>query len=235
MIEMQLTTILNSVTDYKSFRFEKIAFDKKGDPDQRIVVEIVPRKNGKAVCSECGKKCPTYDTSKTARRFEFVSLWAIPVEFLYKMRRVTCPEHGVIVEGVPWGDGKCTQTIEQRQFLANWARRLSWSEVAESFHTTFGKVFRAVKWIVDWGLKHRNLDGVESLGVDEIRIHKGQNYATVVYQPGEGDKRLLDIEEGRSEESLEKFFTKFDEGTEEETKRSTKVKFVCSDMCSVFA
>ncbi len=163
-IEMLLKTILNAVTDYKSFRFGKIFFEKKGEPDQRIVVEITPRKNGKAVCSVCGRKCPTYDTAREPRRFEFVSLWAIPVYFSYRMRRVTCPEHGVIVEDIPWGDGKCTQTIEQRHFLANWARRLSWSEVAECFGTTFNKVYRAVKWIVDWGLKHRDLDGVESLG-----------------------------------------------------------------------
>ena len=146
------------------------------------------------------------------------------------MRRVTCPDHGVAVEGVPWGDGKCTQTIEHRQFLANWARRLSWSEVVECFGTTFGKVFRAVKWIVDWGLEHRNLDDVESLGVDEIQTRKGHHYATLVYQLDAGNKRLLGIEEGRSEESLETFFEKFDEGTEGEEKRSLKVKWVCSDM-----
>ena len=56
------------------------------------------------------------------------------------MRRVTCPDHGVIVEGVPCGDGKCAQTIEHRQFLVNGTRRLSGAEVAECFGTTFGKV-----------------------------------------------------------------------------------------------
>lgn len=229
-IEMQLKTILNSVTNYKSFRFGKISFEKKGEPDQHIGVEIHPRKNGKAICSECGRKCPTYDTAREPRRFGFVSLWAIPVYFLYKMRRVTCPKHGVIVEEVPWGDGKCTQTVEQRQFLFNWARRLSWSETAECSNTTFGKVFRAVKWIVDWGLKHRSLDGVKSLGVDEIQVRKGQNYATVVYQLGGENKRLIGIEQGRKEESFDKFFEKFDEGTEGDEKRSKKIKWFCSDM-----
>jgi transposase len=231
---MLLKTILNSVTNYKSFHFGKVSFPEKGNETQLIDVEIFPRKNSQATCSECGKKCPTYDTARTHRRFEFVPLWNIPVFFLYKMRRVTCPSHGVIIEGVPWGDGKCTQTIEQRQFLANWARRLSWSEVAECFNTTFGKVYRAVKWIVDWGMEHRNLDNVESLGVDEIQIRKGHNYATLVYQLDAGNKRLLGIEEGRTEESLEKFFTEFDEGTEGEEKRSLKVKWVCSDMWKAY-
>jgi transposase len=185
---MLIKTILNSVTDYKSFRFGKVSFQKKDTPDQHIIAVIHPHKNGKILCSECGCSCPIYDTARTARRFEFVPLWDIPV-FLYKMRRVTCPEHGIVVESVPWSDGKHSQTIEQRQFLANWARRLSWSEVAECFQTTYGKVFHAVKWIVDRGLQHRNLDGVESLGIDEVQVRKGHHYATLVYQL---DERFLD-------------------------------------------
>ena len=231
---MLLKTLLNFVTNYKGFRFGEVSLFKKGLPEQYITAAIHPRKNSKAVCSECGKPCPTYDTASAARRFEFVPLWKIPVYFLYKMRRVTCPEHGVTVESVPWGDGKCSQTIEQRQFLANWAKRLSWSEVAECFDTSFGKVFRACQWMVERGLKHRSLDGVESLGVDEIQIHKGHHYATLVYQLDDGNKRLLGIEEGHKAEALERFFDKFNEGTEGDEQRSKKIKFVCSDMWKAY-
>jgi transposase len=231
---MLLKTLLHFVTDYKSFRFGKVSFEQKGMPNQHIVAVIHPRKNSRAVCSECGKPCPIYDTARSPRRFEFVPLWNIAVYFLYTMRRVSCPEHGVIVEGVPWAEGKHTQTIEQRQFLANWAKRLSWSEVAECFNTTFGKVFRAVKWIVGWGLKHRSLDGVESLGVDEIQIGKGHHYATLIYQIDEGCKRLLGIEKDRTEESLKRFFTKFDDGTKDDEQRSKKIKWVCSDMWKAY-
>ena len=93
----------------------------------------------------------------------------------------------------------------------------------------FGKVFRVVKWIVEWGLEHRNLDDIESLGVDEFQILKGHHYATLMYQLDTGNKRLLGIEEGRSKESLEKFFKEFDADTEGEEQRSLKVKWVCSD------
>ena len=226
---MLFKTILNLVTNYKSFRFGNVSFEQKGTDEQHIVAMIHPRKNGKAVCSECGKFCPLYDKSSEARRFEFVPLWNIPVFFLYTMRRVTCPDHGVIVEGVPWCDGKHTQTVEMRQFLANWARRLSWKETAECFGTSIGKVFRAVKWIVEWGLKHRDLSGVTSLGVDEIQRSKGHKYMTLIYQLNE-PKRLLGIEKDREEASLERFFTAFDAGTEGEQKRSLGIKFVCSDM-----
>jgi len=189
--EMQLKTILNSVTHYKSFVFGKIWKEGETSEQQYFVVEVKPRKNSKGICSECDKSCPTYDTALEHRWWEFVPLWAIPVYFVYRMRRVTCSEHGIVTEKVPWSDGKHTQTVEQRQFLANWARRLSWSEVAECFGTTFGKVYRAVKWIVDWGLKHRSLDGVEAIGVDEVQIKKGHHYATLVYQLDDENKRSV--------------------------------------------
>jgi transposase len=234
---MLLKTILNSVTDYKSFIFTKIYEDvvpEENTTTKCIVAEIEPHKNSRGVCPECGRKCPTYDTAKTHRWFEFVPLWKIPVWFAYRMRRVDCPEHGVVTEKVPWGDGKNTQTVEYRQFLANWAKSLSWKETAERFDTSVGKVQRSVKWIVDWGLENRDLSGVTKIGVDEIQRRKGHNYMTLVYQLDEDNKRLIGIEKDREEKSLDRFFDKFDEGTEGEHKRSLGIEFVCSDMLKAY-
>jgi transposase len=128
------------------------------------------------------------------------------------------------------GDGKNTQTVELRQFLANWARRLSWKETANCFGTTIGKVHRAVKWIVDWGLKNRDLEGITKIGVDEIQRSKGHHYMTLVYQRDDENKRLLGVEKNREEKSLDRFFDTLDEGTTKEDRRTAKIKFVCSDM-----
>ena len=52
--EMQVKTILHSVTDDKSFVFGKIYSATTEGTDQAVVVEIKPRKNSKPVCSQCG-------------------------------------------------------------------------------------------------------------------------------------------------------------------------------------
>jgi hypothetical protein len=36
------------------------------------------------------------------------------------------------VERVPWARGKCHLTISYRWFLARWAKRLPWDEVARN-------------------------------------------------------------------------------------------------------
>jgi len=228
--EMQLKTILNSVTDYKSFVFTKIWQADENSDSRWIGAEIVPRKNSPGVCPACGRRCPTYETAELPRWFEFVPLWNIPVWFAYRMRRVTCSEHGVVTEQVPWCEGKHTQTVEHRQFLANWSKRLSWKETAECFGTTHGKVQRAVAWIVDWGLKNRDLSGVTKIGVDEIQRSKGHHYMTLIYQLDEDNKRLLGIEEGREEQSLHRFFDTLNKDSPPDALRTNDIKFVCSDM-----
>jgi transposase len=146
------------------------------------------------------------------------------VFFVYAMRRVDCPTCGVKVERVPWGDGKHGLTTTYRWFLAGWAKRLSWKEVAVAFGTTWQNVFRSVRYAVQWGLVHRDLEGVEAIGVDEVAWQKGHRYLTLVYQIDEGCKRLLWIGRDRTEASFRKFFEVLGE------ERSGKLRFVCSDM-----
>ena len=62
-----------------------------------LEVPIVPRANGRPICSGCGKRRPGYDRL-APRRFEFVPLWQIAVVFIYALRRVDCPRCGVVVE-----------------------------------------------------------------------------------------------------------------------------------------
>jgi hypothetical protein len=57
------------------------------------------------------------------------------------MRRVDCRDCGVKVEALPWANGKHTLTTAYMLFLAQWARKLSWKETAQSFRTSWEKVF----------------------------------------------------------------------------------------------
>jgi transposase len=219
---MQLKTILNRVQKFKSFVYGQIRWEQmNGQPV--LLVEVFPRSNSRAICSGCGRPCPGYDTLEP-RTFEFVPLWGIAVFFLYIMRRVDCSACGVKVESVPWAEGKHTLTLAYMQFLAGWARRLSWKEVAVTFRTSWEKVYRSVEWIVAWGLSHRDLSGVTAIGVDEILWHRGHKYLTVVYQIDRHCKRLLWVGKDRTVKSLLRFFRQF--GKE----RSAKLRFVCSDM-----
>lgn len=219
---MRLATILNRVEKHKSFVYGSVRFEGSAS-SPTLVVPIRSRRNGRAVCSGCGDCGPTYDRL-AERRFEYVPLWGLTVFFAYRMRRVNCGRCGVTVEMVPWCDGKHSLTTRYRWFLAKWAQRLSWSEVASIFGTSWDSVCRAVEHAVSWGLAHRDLAGVTALGIDEIAWQKGHKYLTLVYDISGSVKRLLSVTEERTEASLRAGLTSLGASF------CGQVQFVCSDM-----
>ena len=202
---MRLKTILNKCCKSKSFIFTEARFNEKTDS---IIISIEPRKNAKRLCSQCGGIAPGYDISPEPRLFEFIPFWGFHVYFEYKMRRVACKHcDRVIVEKVPWVDGKNHLTHYYCKYLAGWAKQISWKGVAERFRTSWQTVRKAVETVVEFGLEHRQIDNVEALGVDEVQWHKGHKYLTLVYQIDHGCRRLLWVGEKRTQKTLLRFFT----------------------------
>ena len=122
------------------------------------------------------------------------------------MRRVKGPTCGVKLEPVPWSAGKRPLMTESKGFLAGWARRMSWKEVAECFQVSWEYVDNSVKAAVFWGLPHRRLKGMESIGVDEMQWRWGHTCQTRVYQIDKGCKRRLWIGPDRTAKTLFPFF-----------------------------
>jgi len=223
---MRVKTILNRVHKFQSFVYGKVRMVRRRGR-AALEVDLRPHKNSQAVCSGCGKKRPGYDTL-SPRRFEFVPLWGMLVFFVYARRRVNCPDCGVKVEAVPWADGHQWLTKTYAWFLADWAKRLSWSEVARAFGTTWHHVFASVKMAVEWGRKRMSMEGITAIGVDEMQWGRGHNYVTVVYQINKGCKRLLWVGQHRTAKTLLRFFRWL--GKE----RSKRIAFVCSDMWAAY-
>ena len=224
---MRIRTLLNNCHNLKSFVYSKETLEVvNGVP--ALVIDIEPRKNGKVHCSGCGKEAPGYDHLSDTRLYQFVPLWGYQVYLRYCKRRVNCPRCGVKSEQVPWSQGKQRLTYAYQQYLAMWAKRLSWQEVARAFATTWDHVYQSVRRVVESGLAHRSLDDIKAIGVDEIQFGKGHQYLTLVYQLDEGNKRLLHVAQKRTVRSILSFFRLL--GKE----RSSKIQYVCSDMWKAY-
>ncbi len=72
------------------------------------------------------------------------------------------------------------------------------------------------------------LEGIESIGIDEVQWKRGHKYQTLVYQIDEGCKRLLWIGPDRTAKTLLRFFRQL--GKE----RTAMLQFVCSDMWQAY-
>jgi transposase len=81
-----------------------------------------------------------------------------------------------------------------------------------------------VEHAVEWGLAHRDLGGVTAVGIDEVAWRRGHTDMTLVYDMGEGSRRLLAVAEHRAEASLRACL----DGLGQDF--CSRVRFVCSDM-----
>ena len=80
---------------------------------------------------------------------------------------------------------------------------------------------------MEWGLAQRKLEGVRSLGIDEIHWGRGKradNFLTVLYQIDSGCRRLLWVGQRRTQATLKKGLVAL--GPEV----VKGLHFVCSDM-----
>ena len=225
-IQLQVKTILNLVQRFVGFIYMDVRLLSQTGRPASIEITLQSHRQIRGRCSQCRQPAPGYDHLEQ-RRWLSVPLWNIPTYFCYAPRRVECAEHGVVVEHIPWSDGKRPVTCAMMAFLARWARRMSWRETADVFRTSWEAVYRSVEWFVEWGLENRHLRGVASIGVDEIHWGRGKradNFPTVIYQIDRHCRRLLWVGRRRSQATLRR-------GLKALGPEVVKgLRFVCSDM-----
>lgn len=191
-MQVKVKTLMNKTQPIPGFTYASIALKEMGKRLE-LWVEIEAHQQRPGRCSICEKPASTYD-HLPQRAWKHVPPWGIGTRMFYRPRRVDCVEHGVRVEALPWSEGKRPWTLSMMVFLARWARRLSWREVAEVYQVSWDAVYRSVAWVVEWGLARRVLEGVRAIGVDELHWRKGKqakNFVTLIYQVDAGCRRLL--------------------------------------------
>lgn len=223
--QLEVKTILNRIQRFVGFVYASIRLRGSGG-SLRIEARIEAHRGIRGQCATCMKPCPGYD-QLPERRWLFVPLWGIIVHFFYRPRRVACAEHGVGVEHIPWSQGKRPVTTAMMGFLARWARRLSWRETARTFQTSWESVYHSVEWFVEWGLAHRVLEGIRSIGIDEIHWGQGKRadqFLTVIYQIDGHCRRLLWVGRRRTKATLRRGLKELGPQV------LSGLRYVCSDM-----
>lgn len=223
--QLEVKTLLNRIQHFVGFVYQSIRIEGSGG-SLRVEVQVAPHQQIRGKCATCLKPSPGYDQLEE-RRWLFVPVWGVVCHFFYLPRRVECAEHGVGVEHIPWSQGKRPVTTAMMGFLARWGRRLSWRETARIFGASWEAVYHSVEWFVEWGLAHRELEGVHSLGIDEIHWGQGKradSFLTVIYQIDEGCRRLLWVGRRRTQATLRR-------GLKELGPKVVRgLRYVCSDM-----
>jgi transposase len=218
---ISLKTILNVVHPIKGFVYESVRFSRRNP--NALEALVLPRLHSRPRSSGCGRQRPGYDQLPT-RSWLLPPLWTLNLVLVYPMRRVACPTCGVVVEQVPWSSGKHQLTESFRLFLAHWARKLAWEEVARCFRVSWADVYAAVAWVVEYGLKHRVLGTIRALGVDEVCVRVGWVFWSLIYQIDAGMVRLLWIGKDRTKATFQQGLDALGAAA------CAGLRYVCSDL-----
>ena len=222
---MLLQTLINDCHRFRGFKYTEVKLKRE---EKKLEIRMEAKKQSKGRCHVCGKKSSTYD-HQGERWYKFIPIWGYQVSLRYRPRRVSCKDHGVKIEEIPWGIGKRPIAKALAIMVSDWAKVLPWKEVGNRFRLSWDCIFESVKYVVKYGLEQRNLDRVKAIGIDEVYIQKkGRQFVTLVYEITNGTKRLLWIGQNRNSKTLLRFFRMM--GKE----RYKNIKVVSSDMWGAY-
>jgi transposase len=192
----------------KTTLVERVDVEEDLDEDPAgvlIVVRVRPSKGARRRCGRCGRRCAGYDAGRGRRRWRALDLGAVRAVIEADAPRVVCPEHGVVVAGVPWArhDAGHTRMFDDTvAWLATACAKTAVVELMRVAWRTVGSIAARV-WADGGGAADR-LAGLRRIGIDEISFRRGHKYLTIVVDHDSG--RLLWAAEGRDTKTLDGFF-----------------------------
>lgn len=192
-----------------------------------LIVVTVALRRTRLVCPHCryatsGRR----DTRPVPSRWRHLDLGVWRVEVHASLRRLRCPAHGVVVEGVPFARPGAHLTRDLDDLLAWLATRMDKTSISRLCRVSWRSVGRAVARVVAAELDPGRLDGLFRIGVDEISWRKHHKYLTLVVDHDRG--QVIWGAKGRDSVTLDQFFTEL--GTE----RSAQIQAVSMDLGPAF-
>ena len=123
-----------------------------------VVYEVRPKVRAAGRCPVCGGRAPVYDHPGTVR-WRALDQGCAKCWVEYDRARVSCPEHGVVAEAVPWADGAS-------RFTRDFEDQAAW--LACSMPASGASELLRVAWPTVGSLCSRALARLEAAGPDRL-------------------------------------------------------------------
>jgi transposase len=121
-----------------------------------------------------------------------------------RLRRLDCPDHGVLVEQVPFARHRARFTRDFDDLVAWCAAKTDKTAVTRLLRIAWPTVGVIIARVCADGLDPHRLDGLLEIGVDEISWKRRHNYLTVVLDHATGG--VIWTGPGKDAKALDAFF-----------------------------
>lgn len=196
---MRVTTAFNRLLRLGGVNVSGVEF---GVHLVRVTVRLRRRR---LVCPHCDYTTRfRYDTRPVPSSWRHLDLGVWQLEVCAQLRRLRCPTHGVVTEGVAFARPGARLTRDFDDLLAWLATRMDKTSVARLCRVSWRTVGRACQRVVASQLDPGRLDDLFRIGVDEISWRKHHKYLTLVADHDRG--QVIWGAPGRDAATLDSFF-----------------------------
>lgn len=203
---------------------EEVKLDTKA---QRIDFEIAC-KDKQLPCPGCGAPEQTIH-DRLLRSWRHLNFFQYEAWLHCRVPRVACTSCGKTTQvPVPWARPGSGFTIMFEALALTLSRDLPVRQVAQLLRCEDKQLWRRIEHYVTEAREQEVFENVQTIGIDETSLHRGQSYITVVHDLE--SKRLLFATEGRSHHTVSAFVADL----EAHGGNADEIEHVCIDMSAAY-
>ena len=193
------------------------------EDDSSVTLLLERSEDAQWSCPSCHSVSVICYDHAPGRRIRDLPIWGRVCRLAFRPARVKCRACGAVsTEKLSWMEPKQHQTLRFERRLVLLCEKMTAKEAGEFELIDRDAVYRIERRWLEGAEAGWTPEPVSKLGIDEIAIRKGHNYATVFYDLAK--KEVVGIVEGRKAADCSKFLKSW--GKE----RRGEVEAVCMDM-----
>lgn len=227
---------MNGFTNYEEMFAQSIGLKEPwyveraeySEESREVHIYVKARKTSKYPCSECGELCERYDDEEDERIWRHGDVVFFPCYVHCRRPRTKCEKHGVHVVEAPWARRGSRYTLLFESYAMMLMKSMPVEHARKLLRISHTAMRRILKYWVNKAVENDKLNDVKAICVDETSFKRGQSYVTVISDAI--DRRVIDVEDGRDSNTIEKFSYKL----EQKGGKCENIRIFVSDMSSSF-
>jgi transposase len=174
-----------------------------------VVVVTVALRRRRLRCPRCAFSTPHRESRQrhdSVWRHLDLGVWRLEVHC--RLRRLRCPEHGVLVEGVPFARDRARFTRDFEDLVAWLATKTDKTATCRLTRIDWATIGRIIERVGEELMDGDRLGDLFEISIDEVAWRKGHRYLTLI-----GDHRRRCIVwgcEGKGQAAADEFFADLD-------------------------
>jgi transposase len=198
-IPVRVSTAFNTLLALPGVNVTDVEFT----PD-RVLVDVRLRRR-RLACPHCDfTTAARHNRQQQASSWRALDLGVWRVTVRAQLRRLACPEHGVVVEAVPFArhGARCTRDVDD---LVAWlATKMDKTAITRLLRINWRTVGGIIERVVADELDPHRLDDLYEIGIDEVSYRKQHHYLTIVANHRTGE--VVWADEGKDIAAARRFY-----------------------------